>query len=268
MLAARPRRYGRAPYRVALLAGGPGAPGELRPLAKRLARDHGVLEALQTETTLAGQIAELRDELEATLELPATVVGHSGGGILGYLFAAHYPELVRKLILVSSGPFDEEHAAEVLMTRLDRLGPRRGEAEQLLARLTGKEDAQALRRLGRIFARVDAFDPLPAEAKLQVQPEAFSGVWPEVRRMRRSGELLSVGKLIRCPVVAIHGSYDPHPLEGVEILETVLDDFRLVRLERCGHTPWLERQAKDAFFSALEEELLWEAVDRLTRLRR
>jgi pimeloyl-ACP methyl ester carboxylesterase len=74
--------------------------------------------------------------------------------------------------------------------------------------------------------------------------------------MRRSGELLELGERVECPVVAIHGDYDPHPAAGVqEPLSTVLERFRFILLKSCGHTPWIERQARDEFYRVLEKEL-------------
>ena len=58
-------------------------------------------------------------------------------------------------------------------------------------------------------------------------------------------------------VLSIHGNHDPHPAEGVQKpLTAVLADFRFVLLERCGHTPWLERQARDEFYRVLRTELV------------
>ena len=80
--------------------------------------------------------------------------------------------------------------------------------------------------------------------------------WPEAAELRRSGELLEQVKLISCPVIAIHGDYDPHPIDGIrEPLESALDDFRIVVLEKCGHYPWIERYARDRFFELLRQEL-------------
>jgi len=57
-------------------------------------------------------------------------------------------------------------------------------------------------------------------------------------------------------VVAIHGDYDPHPAEGVQKpLSALIEEFRFVLLKKCGHTPWLERQAQEEFYKVLEEEL-------------
>ena len=83
---------------------------------------------------------------------------------------------------------------------------------------------------------------------------------PDYRRdaeaLRTSGELLALGKRIDCPVVAIHGDYDPHPADGIrKPLSSVLEDFRFILLDNCGHYPWNERQARDAFYEVLRDEL-------------
>ena len=53
------RTYGKAPFRVAVLHGGPGAPGGMAPVAKELSKKYGVLEPLQYANSLQGQIQEL-----------------------------------------------------------------------------------------------------------------------------------------------------------------------------------------------------------------
>ena len=47
-----PRKYGSAPFNVAVVHGGPGAPGEMAPVARELSSFRGVLEPLQTATTV------------------------------------------------------------------------------------------------------------------------------------------------------------------------------------------------------------------------
>jgi len=74
--------------------------------------------------------------------------------------------------------------------------------------------------------------------------------------MRSSGKLLELGRNIQCPVVAIHGDYDPHPVEGVSVpLSRVLKDFRFILLDKCGHYPWLEQNVRDNFFKILKSEV-------------
>ena len=95
--------YGDAPYAAALIHGGPGAAGELAPLAQRLAANGlSVLEPLQTADSVDGQIEELAKILAQFACTPATLLGYSWGAWLALLTAARYPEQVKKLILVSS----------------------------------------------------------------------------------------------------------------------------------------------------------------------
>ena len=255
------RLYGKAPYRIAVLHGGPGAPGEMAPVARELGRTRGVLEPLQTSDTLEGQVQELREVLEARADLPATLIGWSWGAWLGYILAARHPALVGKLILVGCPPFEHQYAAQVEATRMSRLSEvEKREADRTMKRLndiSGQSHQTSLARLGRIFSKTDTFRPLPvAEETIKLQFNIYRGVWRTAAEMRRSGDLLQLGKQIRCPVVAIHGDYDPHPAEGVRVpLESTLADFRFILLPKCGHTPWREKDARKAFFDILVKEI-------------
>jgi pimeloyl-ACP methyl ester carboxylesterase len=258
------REYGAPPFGVAVVHGGPGAAGEMAPVARELARRRGVLEPLQTARSLEGQIEELRAVLEEAADLPVTLIGFSSGAWLSYLVAATHPPLAKKLVLIGSGPYEQKYAPGILETRLSRLNDEeRREAESLLE-VWDDPDAEgrdsAFARVGALFSRADAYDPLVRESEELdvVDPEAgiFQSVWRDGARLRKSGELLKRGRLIGCPVVAIHGAYDPHPARGVEKpLAAVLKDFRFILLEKCGHKPWIERQAREEFFRILEEEL-------------
>lgn len=269
-----PRIYGEPPFRVAVIHGGPGAGGEMAPVAIEISRRHGILEPIQTALSLPGQVEELKGILEEFADTPATLIGFSWGAWLSFILAALHPDLVRKLILVGSGPFMERYAPEILPTRLGRLSEiERAEVTRALGMLEedidGGMDAaqkdQALARMGELLGKADAFDPIPSrpEAICSAVPacdassgEIFQGVWKDAALMRRRGELLALGKKIRCPVVAIHGSWDPHPASGVkEPLQAALSDFRFVLLDECGHTPWIEKRAKDRFYSILMKEI-------------
>jgi pimeloyl-ACP methyl ester carboxylesterase len=258
------RTYGPAPYSTAVVHGGPGAAGEMAPVARELARDFGILEPLQTAPSLEGQVEELRMTLETHAMPPVTLVGYSWGAWLSFIVAARYAALVRKLILVASGPFEQRYVAQLQETRLKRLSEKeRAEWQAINEALSGpavEGNDALLARLGALASKPDAFDPIPnpSEAADALPPRAdvFAGVWATAAERRASGKLLELGKQIHCPVVAIHGDYDPHPAAGVqEPLSTVLENFRFVLLKNCGHTPWLERQARDDFYEALRREL-------------
>jgi len=233
----------------------------MAPLAAELALRHGVLEPQQTATSIDGQVEELKDALEVSADLPVTLVGHSWGAWLGYIFTARHPALVKKLILVSSGGFEDKYAATTQETRLSRLDEEeRKEVKRLLEIILNRStvDGNAdFARLGELFFKTDAYDPLPQEPPDTVfSLDIYKRVWGEATELRRSGRLLAMGREIASPVLAIHGAYDSHPAAGVERpLSTVLRDFRFILLEKCGHKPWIERQARERFFAILEGEL-------------
>lgn len=55
----------------------------------------------------------------------------------------------------------------------------------------------------------------------------------EALAIRKSGTLIAHGKNIRCPVIAIHGDYDPHPADGVKIpLTRVVKNFRFILFKK------------------------------------
>ena len=63
--------------------------------------------------------------------------------------------------------------------------------------------------------KTDTYDAFPHNSEILVyQQEVFQKVWSEANELRRSGKLLQLGKQIMCPVVAIHGDYDPHPVRS------------------------------------------------------
>lgn len=255
------RFYGDAPYRVSVIHGGPGAPGSVAPVARGLAASGiSAMEPLQTATTMQGQIDELAETIRPYA--PLVLAGHSWGAWLAYLTAAAYPDLVSKLILISSGPFESHYAKEILPTRLARLAPeKREEADALVAAWeNGTITDRQYAAFGAIMNAADTYCPI-AEVDgpdpVACDGGAYSGVWDEADAIRRSGELLSRAARIRCPVTAIHGDYDPHPYRGVEEpLAKVLDDFRFILLEKCGHEPWAEQYARNHFFQVLQDEII------------
>lgn len=256
------RCHGSPPYRVAVVHGGPGAAGEMAPLAEHLAVGRGVLEPLQTADSVDGQIRELLETLVTAGTPPLTLIGFSWGAWLSLMVAAQAPAVVTKLILMGSGPFDERHAGGILAARLERLAPADREVVlEGLAILSGQaagDAATAFARVGRLLGRADAFDPEPEDlSTVSFDVDIFRRVWPEAAEWRRSGRLLALAGCISCPVVALHGEADPHPVAGVEEpLGEVVADFRCVRLARCGHKPWVERQARDEFLAKLERALM------------
>lgn len=255
------RKYGNKPFNVAVIHGGPGTPGEMAPVAQELSSVSGIMEPLQTATTCEGQVQELETVLEEDGDLPVILIGHSWGATLSFVLTARYPSLTKKLILVGSAVYEDKYAANIEATRLARLSEgERVEAILLMETLNDPniEDKNTpMARLGKLWTRADSYQPLALDSQvLECQYDTNRSVWAGASKLRSSGQLLELGRKITCPVVAIHGDYDPHPVEGVkDPLSGVLKDFRFILLEKCGHYPWMERSVRDRFYAILKNEL-------------
>ncbi len=255
------RKYGNKPFHIAVIHGGPGAPGEMAPVAREISSIQGVLEPLQTATTIERQILELKEILEKNGNLPITLIGFSWGAMLSFIFTATYQSFVKKLILISSGAYEEKYAVKIMESRLSRLRDKKKKKVLSLLEIINNpaiEDKNTpMARLGTLISQVDSYDLLPHDNEiLEYQYDIYQSIWEEARELRRGGRLLELGKRIRCPVVAIHGDYDPHLSQGIkEPLSRILENFKFILLEKCGHYPWLERSARDRFYSILKNEI-------------
>lgn len=248
------RVHGAGRPRIVLLDGGPGARGEVTPVGEELAsRGYAVLEPVVRKASIAGVIEALCVDINGRCGLPVTLVGWSWGAWIACLYAAAHPDCVMRVILVGSGPFRAEDADTIRATRTARLTPQEREEWQSLAYAAG--DAAAMDHLMRLFDKMDAYapinDPHPPASINKAQHHAL---WAEGKTLRETGRLLEISATLSIPVDAIHGSYDPHPVDGVAIpLSEHLPDFRCHVLDRCGHKPWRETYARDAFFDLLEQ---------------
>jgi len=255
------RKYGKKPFNVAIIHGGPGAPGEIAPIARELSTNIGVLEPLQTKTTIEGQIQELKTILENNGKVSISLVGWSWGAWLSYIFAAKYPSFIKKLIIIGSGPFENKYVKNIMITRLNRLNNAEKIEVNLLVDILNKPSFgnknKYMERFGKLIFKADSYNPISQENEsIEYQYETHEKIWKQADELRNSGKLLKFGNEILCPVLAIHGDYDPHPYKGVqEPLSRVIKDFKFILLERCGHHPWNEIYARDRFFEILKKEV-------------
>ncbi|MBE0448643.1 MAG: alpha/beta hydrolase [Actinobacteria bacterium] len=258
------RKYGNPPFSTAVIHGGPGAPGEMAPVAKELAKNFGILESLQSANTLSGQIDELKQQVKENSKTPIALIGWSWGAWLSFMFTAQNPSMVKKLILIGSGPFEDKYVPEIMQIRLSRLSKEDGEKVSLFTQLisNAKEDEKdkIFCQFGSLLSKADLYNSLPHENDIiECQYNVYEGVWKDAKELRSTGKLLEYGKKITCPVVAIHGDGDPHPAKGVqEPLSKIINDFKFILLENCGHKPWYEKEARDRFYELLREELIQE----------
>ena len=82
--------------------------------------------------------------------------------------------------------------------------------------------------------------------------EMHNKVWSEAAKLRSSGKLLTSSQNIKSKIYLIQGESDPHPVNGVTIpLQENGVQCETYVLEKCGHSPFMEKYVKDEFYKIL-----------------
>lgn len=253
------RQYGDTGPLVAVLHGGPGAPGYMAPVARELA-DLGfrVLEPLQRRSstvplTVAQHIADMREVLAHSCpgERPA-LVGSSWGAMLALAYAATHPDECGPLVLVGCGTFDTSARARFEELRRERTTPELQKAIEEVRKTVAHPDEQ-LARVAQLITAIYAFDPIPGELEV-IACDAVGNQesWEDMLRLQREGVYPAAVTAIRSPVLMIHGSHDPHPGRMIrDGLLPYLPQIEYHEMAECGHYPWQERRAKSGFYAKL-----------------
>lgn len=253
------RKYGKAPFQVVFLHGGPGATGSVAAPCRALGKQLGVLEPWQSKYSVAELVEELDQQIRDFAQTPVTLIGHSWGAWLALLYAAAYGQNVKAMVWIGCPPLEESYAALINQRRLANLSKQEG--KQLLQALAALEksapaaQAHALQTVNELCQKADFVCPVFEEQEDIPAPDekAFSAVWPQAATLRAKGTLLKAAQLISCPLTLIHGQQDPHPPQGVSAPLTRLGiSFNEVILPRCGHTPWTEKYAQADFLRVLQ----------------
>ncbi len=253
----RYRKHGSKPFTVAVLHGGPGALGDTEKIGEKLSDGYGVLEPLFDQRSIEEQVEWLKQVISREGNEPVALIGHSWGAWLAFIFTVKYSSLVRKLILVSSGPFEEKYVKKMNETILDRIEESEKKRYfELREKMESEEKDIFLKEYGELISKISAYDPIEGENDVEVLSDVNEKVWSEAEELRKSGTLLEMTEKVSCPVVAVHGEHDPHPYEGVKgPLSERLDSFKFILLEKCGHYPWKEKEAREEFYDVLRSQL-------------
>ncbi len=80
--------------------------------------------------------------------------------------------------------------------------------------------------------------------------KAHNETWSDMRRLQDDGAYPAAFAAIESPVLMLHGQYDPHPGKMIrDSLLPYLPNLEYREYERCGHSPWIEKSAREEFFS-------------------
>lgn len=255
------REYGVGTETVIALHGGPAAAGDVAPLARELGKQWHVLEPFQRGSgtrplTVATHVQDL-DVLirERCGGRPPVLVGHSWGAMLALACAAEHPTTVAALALIGCGTFSPAARAEFDARLATRLTPT-DRAD--IAQVRRTEDPDRRRAaLGRLMRRVYGFEieDVPEDVAA-VEAKAHEQTWADMLRLQRDGAHPASFAAIGAPVLMLHGEADPHPGRRIsDDLRTYIPQLEYQELPDCGHSPWLERWARHAFFDSLKSWL-------------
>lgn len=241
------RTYGNKEIALVLVHGGPGAAGSLQSMAKQYACYCGVMEPWQSEKTVSGQVDELKQQIESYCNKKVVLVGHSWGAWIVTLFAAHYPDLLKSVVLLGSGMFDEAYLPHLQHNRLGNVSAKQKERYQEIVALLEDEatlNKDALMKELAAFPSGDDCDVFAEETDCIPDGTMYQAVWPEGARMRKDGTLLEAAQSLIVPIHIIHGENDPHPFAGItEPFDKKGIVYEFHKLPQCGHSPWKEKHA-------------------------
>ena len=261
----RVREYGIRGPLVIVLHGGPAAVGDVAPVAARLGESFRALEPWQRGSgkaplTVARHIEDLDNLVSAQgHDSRPALVGHSWGAMLALCYAAAHPNKVGPIVLVGCGTFDavaRQRMKAILSARTTRRLQER--LDRIAASVTDPADRHIQRyKLTRNLSVYEQAQPWPEKDEWEpFDQQAHKETWDDILRLQSDGTYPQAFKVIKSPVLMLHGSYDPHPGQLIyDTLQPFITQLQYQELDRCGHSPWLERYARDRFFSTLEEWL-------------
>ena len=252
------RTYGAAGPPLVVVHGGPGAPGYMAPVCRRLAEEYAVFEPLQrlsgdTPLTVTGHVSDLRALVAQHVgNDPVTLVGHSWGAMLVLACAAEYPGLARSIVLIGCGTFDSRLRQVFESTVEQRLTPAIRKRLQQLPRTVSDLDVRMC-VTARLLEAAYSYDLEPHMDETEYHDSrGHDESWRDMLRLQLEGVYPARFSHIATPVLMLHGADDPHP--GREIfasLRRVIPHLEYIELVHCGHYPWWETFAREPFYEVL-----------------
>lgn len=217
---------------------------------------HGVSAGGPGDYSLGSLASGLRDLLLALGHERATLVGHSLGGGIAMQFAYQFPEMVERLVLVSSGGLGPEVSpvlraaalpgAEFFIAATASAGEKIGGAIGRGLSAVGMRPAADLAEVARGYASLA--EPRRRKAFLAT---LRSVVGTEGQRIAASDRLYLAEEV---PMLIVWGARDPIiPARHGEDAHRALPGSRLEVFDDVGHLPQIEQPGR--FIAVLEDFL-------------
>jgi pimeloyl-ACP methyl ester carboxylesterase len=234
----------------------------MEPVARELGDQFRPVEVLQRRGENGGlsvsrHMADLRDCIaEYGAGEPALIVGHSWGAMLAMAYGAAHPETLAGLMLIGSGTFDKASRQRLAELRQDRLGES-GRAAMARLKASSLSATDRMKRSAGLLFKADSHDLAEIGTPVSAfDVEGHDASWDDMMRLQSDGTYPAAYAAITCPVLMLHGEQDPHPGDMIrDSLTPYVPQMDYVELDQCGHYPWLERHARDRFYTVVRDWL-------------
>jgi len=179
--------------------------------------------------------------------------GHSWGGLVALRYATVYPERVRSIVLMGSGPPTASAAFDAEARIVQRVLAL--QEEGLIPRRLPEDGESMIRAIFPVYFSDPRFSIPPELQAMTFSPAASESTNAALGQWDITGEL----ERLEHPVLVLWGEDDPFGMEMAEATRRALSSARteFVLLEDCGHY-WHERKAE--FYSRVRAFLDLPAV--------
>jgi pimeloyl-ACP methyl ester carboxylesterase len=250
--------FGKEGENVVVLHGGPAGYGGSDSVAKELSKKFKTYSPWHRRSgdvplTVDLHVEDLKEFIEMELSgVPTAIVGESWGAMLALALACKYPDKCKCLALVGCGSYKEEIRNELQRRRQKRIENHIEEHPEFKddLKLSRMEQLFKWHNMTDTFALRDSFTANSPEGEFDKQ--AFDETWNDMLRCQKEHIYPERFVNITCPVIMLHGAYDPHPGTMIaEHLKSFIPQLEYKEFSRCGHAPDIEKYARDAFYEFL-----------------
>jgi proline iminopeptidase len=182
------------------------------------------------------------------------LVGNSWGMILGLVYAGTYPDAVRVVVTIGSGPITAEYLGVFADNQSTRLSPCDIEVRDFWrdpSREAADSDRASFERL-RAATVAYFYDRKKAlQMKMELDPKDYNfRVPPAFLKAEGNYDIRPKLKTILAPVLLLQGRQDLAGEANICEAHSLIKSSTLAFIDKCGHMPWLE-----------QPEQTWKIVD-------
>ena len=264
---------------IIVLHGGPGLDHTyLLPQLKELAKNHKLIfydqrgsgkssGAIDSESININNFVSDLEGLRKALEIKKmNLLGHSWGGLLAMYYAINYPEHVKSLMLLNSVGYSSEFFSPFNQNVVRRRTPEDsiGIAKIMTSDEFKNADIGTMNIFFKIFFKSYFYNQsLDSELTIDFNKRTAENIFPIYNlfgKLLANFDIKEKLKILNCPVLIVHGDYDPIPLKCAEELNADIKNSKLVVLKNCGHFSYIE--APRRLFKVCNEFLAQNKLER------